>query len=190
MRPDLLCALTLAALMLAAVATDIRARRIPNLLTGAGIVVGLLLQALLPRGNGLFDFSWGSLGLLPALAGLGVGFALFLPLHLLRVLGAGDVKLLAMAGVWLGPKLVLGAALLALVAGGALALATMFASGTTRRVLLNVRVMLTTAVVGAHAGRLSAFDSAMTTGVRMPYAIAIAAGTLAQVGWQLFGANA
>jgi prepilin peptidase CpaA len=188
-RPELLCAAVLALLLVAAAVIDVRQRRIPNWLTGGGIVVGLLLQGFAPFGWGLFEYRWGSPGLLPALYGMGLGLALFLPLYLLRAVGAGDVKLLAMTGVWLGPKLLFGATLLTLLVGGAMALAMMVASGTTRRVTANVRWMLTTAMVDAHSGRVTAFDAAATSGVRMPYAVAICSGVLLQVGWLIWQAN-
>ena len=121
----------------------------------------------------------------PALLGLAAGLALFMPLHLLRAVGAGDVKLLAMVGVWLGPWLLLGATLLTLLAGGLLAVVVMLATRSSRQVLGNVRTMLTTTLIGVHAGRLAALDAPTPSAVRLPYALAIAAGTLAQVGWLL-----
>ena len=121
--------------------------------------------------------------------GMLCGFALFLPLHLLRVIGAGDVKLLAMVGVWLGPQLLLGTTVLTLMAGGVMSIVMMLASGTARRVLGNVRTLLTSFVVGAHAGHVTTLQSRTTSGVRMPYALAIAAGTAAQVAWVLTHAH-
>ena len=190
MRSDLIVALSLATLLLTAAVTDARTRRIPNWLTGGGIVIGLLVQALAPVGVGLFDYRWGGLGALQASFGLAAGLGLFLPLYLLRAVGAGDVKLLAMVGVWLGPRLLLGATLLTLLVGGAMALTTMLATRSTRRVASNVQLLLTTAVVGAHGGRLAAFDGAFTSGTRMPYAVAVCVGTLAQVCWLLWQATA
>jgi prepilin peptidase CpaA len=45
-------------------------------------------------------------GLLYALAGFAVGFALFFPLWFVNVTGGGDVKLVAALGTWLGPGLI------------------------------------------------------------------------------------
>jgi len=61
----------------------------------------------------------------------------------------------------------------------------MLASGTARRVLSNVRLLLTTFVVGAHTGRFTSMDATMTSDVRLPYAVAIATGTFAQLAWML-----
>ena len=51
-------------------------------------------------------------GLGLSLGGWLVGCALFLPWFLLRGMGAGDVKLLAALGAWLGPRDALWIALL------------------------------------------------------------------------------
>jgi len=185
--PALACLLTLAAWLAGAVWFDLRERRIPNPWVAAGIVCGVALQALAPAGAGLFDRSWGGLGLLQALLGAAAGLALFMPLYVLRALGAGDVKLLAMVGAWLGPQLLLGATLLTLLFGGALSLVVMLVSRSSRQVLGNVRVMLTTTLISAHAGRLATLEAPSASRVRLPYAVAIALGTLGQVGWQLFG---
>lgn len=183
--PELLCALALAAWLLAACWTDVRSRRIPNALVAGGIACGLLLQAGAPAGTGLFAYLWGGLGVAQALLGLAAGLALFMPLYLLRAIGAGDVKLLAMVGVWLGAQAVLAAALWTLIAGGVLAVGAMLASRTSRQVLSHVRFMLTTTILRAQSGRLEALEGPVTTSARMPYAIAIAVGSLAQVGWML-----
>ncbi|HXD07587.1 MAG TPA: prepilin peptidase [Burkholderiaceae bacterium] len=187
--PQLLCTLALSGVLLAAVISDVRTRRIPNLLVAAGMLAGLALQVLAPHSEGLFAFWWGGLGLAQALLGLLAGLAIFMPLHLIRVVGAGDVKLLAMAGVWLGPKMLPGAVLLTLLAGGVMALVAMLASHSTRQVLANVRVMLTSALIDVQLGRPAALDAPAPGAIRLPYALAIAIGTLGEVGWVLLHAQ-
>lgn len=56
-----------------------------------------------------------------ALGGGALGLALWLPFWALKVLGAGDVKLAAAAGTWLGIAGVLEASLLGAAVGGVLA---------------------------------------------------------------------
>lgn len=184
-RPELLCAAGLSIWLIAAATIDVRTRRIPNVLVGLGIVFGLAVQTLAPHGNGLFAFWWGGLGVAQALLGLVAGLALFMPLYVLRAVGAGDVKLLAMVGVWLGPQLLLSTTLLIVLAGGAMALVMMFASGTSRQVLSNVRVMVTTSLIGTHSGRPSALGAPLRSSLRLPYALAITVGTVAQIAWLL-----
>lgn len=182
---SVLCAIALCAWLLTAAVIDLRTRRIPNWLVGSGMLCALALHALAPAGTGLFAFWWGSPGVSQSLYGLLAGLALFMPLYLLRAVGAGDVKLLAMVGAWLGPQLLFGATLLTLLAGGVMAIVVMLSSRSSVQVLTNVRVMLTTTLVGMHAGKLAALDAPPPGSVRLPYALAIAVGSLAQVGWQL-----
>ena len=100
--------------LLAAVArSDIAARRIPNALVLALIVTGAFVAISVLRHD---------VGLSRAAAGFALGLALWAPLWLIRMLGAGDVKLAAAIGTWLGPAGVLEASVLAAIAGGGLAL--------------------------------------------------------------------
>jgi prepilin peptidase CpaA len=187
--PALLSAGALIALLLAATVIDVRTRRIPNALVASGTLIALAVHAIAPAGDGLFAWPWGSIGVVQSLLGVAAGLALFMPLHLLRALGAGDVKLLAMVGAWLGAPLLVGATVLTLLAGGAMALFVMVFSRTSRQVLGNVRFMLTTALIGAQTGRLAALDAPVASSVRLPYALAILAGTAAQLAWQLAQAS-
>src|SRR2546426_6635098 len=124
---------------------DGRTHRIPNwlvLLGAVACIAGQLIQpALLP------------FGIAGALKGIGVGFALLLPLYLLRATGAGDVKLMAMVGAYLGPWGVTSAALLSFIGRGVLALAGALAKGVLGQLLANLRTMV-----------FGTLLSAMTTG--------------------------
>ena len=181
----MVCSIVLATWLVVAAWTDVRTRRIPNLLVGSGMLCGLIVHAMAPAGNGLFGTDWGGLGFASSGLGLLTGLGLFLPLYIFRTVGAGDVKLLAMVGTWLGPQFTLAAALLSLLAGGVLAIVVMLASRSSLQVLSNVRMLLTTVMIGAHSGRFSPLDAPALIGVRLPYAIAITVGSLAQVGWLL-----
>ena len=96
----------------AACVTDLRDGRIPNVLTFGAIAVAFAVHALLPQGSGLAHVGFGFL----------VGLAVFFPFFALGGMGAGDVKLMAAIGAWLGPTLALLTALYGAVAGGVLAL--------------------------------------------------------------------
>src|SRR5262245_7652783 len=89
-----LSATSLASALAIAVWSDVKSRRIPNKLVLAGTIVAFALQTVLPAGAGLLNPQGGSLGFLSALAGFGVGFAVLLPVYLMRAMGAGDVKLM------------------------------------------------------------------------------------------------
>lgn len=180
--PRLLPAALLCVLLALAVWQDVRSRRIPNRLVYPGALAGLLLHAALPGGTGLFGQPFGGLGLLSALAGLATGLATLLPMYMLRTMGAGDVKLMAMVGAFLGPQATLGAALLSLLAGGLLALAVALWQGTLIKVLSNVYHLLMHSLFRSLAGERGVRIEAIPapTG-KLAYAIAIACGTLASV---------
>lgn len=164
----------LAALLLAAVWHDLRARRIPNGLVLPGALAGLALQSLLPPGGGLYGTPFGALGLLSGLAGMAVGLLLLLPMYALGTLGAGDVKLLGMIGSFLGPGEVVGAALLTFLAGGVLSIAVALYMGELRQVMRNVIGMLLQALFWNRNTSLAPPQA--STG-QFPYAVAIAVGT-------------
>jgi len=173
--------LLLLGLLAAAVWHDVKARRIPNTLVLPGALAGLALQGLLPAGAGLYSQPFGALGLLLGLAGMALGLAMLLPMYMLGTMGAGDVKLLAMAGAFLGPQQVLGAGLLSLLAGGVLGLAVAARRGDLARVWNNLRTMLLSTVLRRIGGGGVSVDAPATPTGQLPYAIAIAAGTSLQL---------
>lgn len=168
-------------LLLLAVGFDLSIRRIPNVLLGVGLALGLFFQAAAPSGNGLFSAPAGGLGATSALFGGAAGLALFLPLYLMRAMGAGDVKLLAMVGVWLGAPAVLRAALWTLLAGGVLSVAVALGSGVLRQVLGNLRDMVFGLFIRPHLGQGVRVQAPPRTTGRLPYAVAIACGTAVEM---------
>ena len=81
-------------LVLCAALFDARYRRIPNWLTVSGVLTGVALNSFL--------YYPGPAGFFFALKGLGLGFGVYFVLHLLRAMGAGDVKLAAALGCLVG----------------------------------------------------------------------------------------
>ncbi len=169
---------SLAALLCGAVVFDLRSRRIPNRLVLAGIGLALALHAVAPiaASPALAGPQWWA-----PLAGLGTGLAVLMPLHLLHAMGAGDVKLMAMVGAFIGAPAVLGAALCTLLAGGLLSLVFMFGRGVAAQALANVRFLLTDWVLRAGSGQGARFAPLHATAARLPYGIAIAVGTAASL---------
>jgi prepilin peptidase CpaA len=147
--------------------TDWRARRIPNLLVAVlatgGFVFGLVSEPVLP-------------GVLRAVGGLMTGFLLWIPLYAIAVMGAGDVKLAAAAGSWLGARGSFEASLLAAIVGGVLALMLLLAQRSAGRAMQNVALWIT----GAAYGRVEPLpgDTATPGRMQLPYGIAIAIGFL------------
>jgi prepilin peptidase CpaA len=138
-----------------AVVTDIHRRRIPNVLValmlGCGIVLNLSFL--------------GVPGALSVLGGVVVGFLILIPFYALGGLGAGDVKLLVGVGSFLGPWGVLLAGVSTLVLGGVLGIAAIFWQriGT---------------VMAARSLSIPPSVPIEASAVRIPYSLAIAAGTL------------
>lgn len=171
--------LILLCLLLAlAVWNDLRTRRIPNQLVFGGALLGLVLNAAVPAGAGLFIEPFGGIGLLWSLAGLGVGLALLLPMYMLRALGAGDVKMMAMIGAFVGPQAVCGIVLLTLLAGGVLALVVAAWTGRLRLMLRNTYQMGLYSVLRGMHGETARIEAPATPSGRLPYAVAISAGAL------------
>ena len=165
--------LFLAAVLARAVYSDLRFHRISNKLSMLGLVAGLGLQGL----------GGGSQGLISGLLGALVGFACFAPFYLLRAMGAGDVKLLAAVGAFIGPLGALYAALFSLIAG---------ASGAICYVLWRAaRASVSTfAREGLAAAGSSALSSVrLARRERLPFALPIAIGGLAAA-WHLAGSTA
>jgi prepilin peptidase CpaA len=187
----LLPVVLLACLLASAVACDVRSRRIPNTLVLLGMLAGLLLQATVTPGAGLFSEPFGALGLLQAGAGMVLGLLLLLPMYALGALGAGDVKLLAMIGTFLGPLDILGAGLASVLAGGVLALAVSLFQGSLRKVGANVKVMVLASVLRGMSGGSARIDAPVAATGQLPYAVAIATGTAGYLmltryfGWSL-----
>jgi prepilin peptidase CpaA len=182
MNLQLLSMSFLAALLLAAVVSDVRRRRIPNTLVLYGSLLGLALQSFTATGPGLLQ--GGGIGFGASLLGGLAGLALFLPLYALRMMAAGDVKLLAMVGLWLGAIPVLHAALWSMLAGGALAAAAMADGDTARRVGRNLLAL------GGNATRRflgGAAQPALVPTGQLPYGLAIAAGTGVEMARLLHG---
>ncbi|KGF83027.1 hypothetical protein IA69_01950 [Massilia sp. JS1662] len=159
-------------LLVAAAVLDVRHQRIPNWLTLGGLVFGL--------GYSVFVPFWGDHGVLWALAGAGVGFAVLFPLWLLRLTGAGDVKLMAMAGSLLGLHAIPLALAGSCAAGGVCAIAFALFHRNLRLMLGNVARILHLGGIAVAAGIPVRIATAGTDSVgRLPYAVPIALGTIA-----------
>ncbi len=173
---------SLAALLVTAVASDLRSRRIPNTLVVTGFGLALTAHAITMNTSALplAGAAWWA-----PLAGLAAGFALLLPLYLLRATGAGDVKLMAMVGAFVGAPTVLAATLYTLLAGGLLSLVFMLGRGVAAQTLANVRFMLTDWAQRVGTGQGARLAPLQTTAARLPYAVAIALGTGAALLWPL-----
>lgn len=166
-------------LLLLAVKCDVKNHRIPNLLVFCGAGLGVLLNSVLPQGYGFISSLTGALGFWKALAGLGLGLTIMLPLYMLRALGAGDVKLMAMVGAFLGPNAIIGTILVTFIVGGVLTLLVVLRNRTWGLLMNNLRTVLMGGFIKtAVLHQLPTIDPASVSAGRLPYGIAIALGTI------------
>src|SRR4051794_8998381 len=86
--------------------------KVPNWLTLHMILGGLVFSV----------WAGGTVGLVRSVEGAAVGLALLLPLYAIGGMGAGDVKLLAGVGAWVGPWVTLQAFVATALVGGVMAL--------------------------------------------------------------------
>lgn len=128
----------LMAILFSAAVSDLMLRTVPNWLIFSSLMVALVMSASLGGFVGLGILALGMIS----------GVLLFLPIYMTGLLGAGDVKLIALVGAFLGLHQMLVASLLIFLAGGVISLIT----------------LQRTAGIGQS--------------LQVPYAVAIAAGVL------------
>jgi prepilin peptidase CpaA len=148
------------ALVVAATVTDLRSRRIPNLLVLPFLLLGLAYSAFTHGWSGL---SQSLLGILLAAAALGV-------FCFLGGMGMGDLKLFAAVGAWIGPSQLSIALVMTGIVGAVMALGWAVTGGFLNEALGNT--------AGLIAGRRKELTLASSAARKMPYAPAIAIGTI------------
>ena len=157
--------LLLTVVLLTAVVTDLRARRIPNWLTFPTMLLGVVLHA----------GQQGMQGMAFSVAGAAVGMGLLIAPYLAGGMGAGDAKLMGAVGALLGPKMVLAAFLCTGIVGGVYALVLIVQKGSLRRFLSQCWTFLTLVVLTRRLSGLSRPSAGNCP--RMRYGLAIALGT-------------
>jgi prepilin peptidase CpaA len=183
--PLLQWGVVLAAALLAAL-TDVRHRRIPNLLTGPVLVGGLGVAAALG--------GWAALG--DALLASCIMALPFLFLFAFAAGGAGDAKLMAALGAWLGSAWGSLGLVLVCLAGVVLGVLHASLAGRLEAVLANVSGAARGLLVPFFARpsgalsyrRLDALRASLPAAegaLTMPYGLAIATGMLLTAGGAL-----
>ena len=157
-----------------AIASDLRWRKIPNWLTGPSVLVGLGLHTFINQWTGLV-FS---------LEGAVLGLGLFLVIYLLGWMGAGDVKLYAAVGSYLGPAQTMSAAIIVALVGGLLALVILGFHQGWRRIGWQLWSCVQAMVLTRSVQFLTPVQSATP---KMPYAVPIGLGTIWSYWWYPLG---
>lgn len=144
---------------------DLLTKKIPNWITGPGILVGVLLHLVL---GGVAQAGWS------ILAGLVAGL-LFLLFYLAGGMGAGDVKLIAAVGCLVGIGSIKDVLFASVFLGSILGLAMATKHGRIRETVRNV-----IALIAHHSQNgLTAHPELNVTRpetLRLPYALPIALG--------------
>ncbi|MGA3081035.1 MAG: prepilin peptidase [Terracidiphilus sp.] len=167
-----------------ATVTDLRSRRIPNWLVLPFLLAGMMVSPWrhdwdgigrgVWQGNGR-GFSWHGLG--QSLAGVGLGLLIFGLPFLLGWTGAGDVKLCAAIGAWVGPIQLFWAVFFTSLAGGVMVLSWAAFGGFFRELFTGTGDLL----FGWKRRGMRGDPELVLANPRkrkMPYAPAIAIGTL------------
>ena len=155
-------------LLVIACVTDVRWRRIPNAL--------VLTLALTGFAFSVWVDPW-LVGLGRAMGGLSLGFGIWIVFYVIGAIGAGDVKLFAAAGAWLGPAATWRAALVGAALGGALAIAMLLRQRRARQGFENVMTSISTRSLAVLAATPGTSKSR-----QLPYGVALACGALV-VAW-------
>jgi prepilin peptidase CpaA len=157
---------------------DYTQRRVPNWLNLALLLAGFVAQAAYFGWAGIATGAWGMLA----------GFGLLIVPWMMHGMGAGDVKLMAAIGVWLGPLLTLYAFALGAMMGGLAAVVMILSTGRLRMACVNLGVIL--AKCTNRQTMFSEFGSARsfgTTSQLLPYGVPLTAGALVVLAGRLYG---
>ncbi|HVW50128.1 MAG TPA: prepilin peptidase [Trinickia sp.] len=160
------------ALVVIAMAYDLHARRIPNWLVATALLAALPAQAL-AHGVPMGPLWW--------IGGALMGGLLLMPGYLIRMLGAGDVKLMAAVGALLGPRGAFEAALAATVVGGVLSLLALMQRRRLRRGVASAISMLITNSATPYDSASTSTEPAQRARLSvgsLPYGVAIAIGSV------------
>jgi prepilin peptidase CpaA len=154
-------------LVVVATITDLRSRRIPNILTVPFLLLGLAVSGVSGGWSGLGN---SLLGVLAAAVVMGL-------FCYLGGMGMGDLKLFAAVGAWIGPSQLMIALVMTGLAGGAMAICWALAGGFFGQTVRGAAALVFGfAKRGLKPHRTLVLRNPLAR--RMPYAPAIALGTL------------
>ena len=148
--------------------------KVPNWLTFPMIVSAWIASAVF--------FGWAGLGW--SMLGTVLGLGLLLPAYAIGGMGAGDVKLLAGVGAWVGVTNTLWAFVVSVVAGAVIALGMVLYRRAWRRHQNQFLAILTEILVVRDPNQLSAMAAERKSSMLLlPYGIPIAIGSIAYFAW-------
>jgi prepilin peptidase CpaA len=160
--------------LIEAAVIDGRSLRVPNWLTFHFLAGGVIFAY----------WKGGSALLLTSAAGAAVGLLTLLPLYSIGGMGAGDVKLMAGVGAWIGPWLTLSAFVCSALVGAAIAAAMIVYSGKFYHHLAMIHSIGSEVLTIQNPVILSErAKERKPTMTLLPYGIPIAIGSIAFFAW-------
>ncbi|MFC5648320.1 prepilin peptidase [Paenibacillus solisilvae] len=144
---------------------DVRVMKIPNRLTISFIIAGIIYQSVV----------YGMSGSIHSFLGAAAGFIPLLVLYALKGIGAGDVKLFAALGAWIGASLVVQVLIYAILYAGAAGVVLIFVNGSFGRRVMRAVISMITPSAG---GKVEAIKTWSKDGLRFPFMIAVVPAAL------------
>ncbi|GGD76676.1 A24 family peptidase [Paenibacillus nasutitermitis] len=154
-----------ALLLAAAFISDIRAMRIPNMLTVSFFAAGCMFHLVCSGLEGVYH----------SLLGAAAGFLPLLAIYLLKGIGAGDVKLFGALGAWIGAAAVVQVFMYAILYAGAVGAVLLFFNGKFGR---RLKAWLYSFFIPAVGRKRESIRELAAEGLRFPFMLAVAPGAL------------
>jgi prepilin peptidase CpaA len=162
------------ATLIVAAYIDGKQLKVPNWITFPMIVSGWVFNTAI--------MGWDGLG--TSLLGTVVGLGLLLPAYAIGGMGAGDVKLLAGVGAWVGSTVTFYAFCLSAVIGGCIALGmVLYRRSWAKHQAQFMMILNEIATVGKPTELAAAAAERKSSMLLLPYGIPIAIGTILYFFW-------
>jgi len=163
-----------AVVLIEAAIIDWKTLKVPNWLTFHFLVAGLAY------------WSWhaGWAGFMSSFAGAMLGLAVLMPLYAIGGMGAGDCKLYAGFGAWVGTAIVLQAFVVSAIVGGVIALGMIAWSGNFAKHWAMTQTIVEEIVTIRNPANLSELAAKRKpTMTLLPYGIPLCIGSVAYCAW-------
>ena len=106
-----------------------------------------------------------------------VGFVILLPFYFMHALGAGDVKLMAMIGAFLGPAAMVCIIFTTFLCGGTLSIGLALKRKKFLLLVANLQVLLIAIYLNIVSRKIGEVEAPAESVGTLPYAVAITGGT-------------